>query len=231
VSSKILSSSYQGEGKGPGKIVYPRAHAVLASFLAGRGIVTVTHPPRDPFFHAPVAAEGVGKCVTPLLSPFSSPPDKNESAPKKSHQNFEVEIQKGDPGKKIAPEIAQKNSELKPGSFFLILDEKLMQYFRRPRSKKRRIRRKWRARPENYRPHPLVFEQRLVMGRLARLAAIEGQLAPSYQYPVLKMHPETWERLVASSPGLREQAIIRVEVVWRGPTVNFTTKRKKGASK
>ncbi len=64
----------------------------LPAQLAGR---KDAHPPGDPFFHAPVAADGAGKCVTPLgslISPGLGKPESQNSklGPKKSDQNFET---------------------------------------------------------------------------------------------------------------------------------------------
>jgi hypothetical protein len=125
-----------------------------------------------------------------------------------------------------AGNIAQKNPDQNSGKFFLILDETLMQYFRRPRSKKRRIRRKWRARAENYRPHPLVFQQMLLMGAGA-VANMEAY-KKTVEYPVLKMHPETWAYVVAHNPGIEARAMIREEKPWKewAPRVPFRLKRK-----
>lgn len=120
--------------------------------------------------------------------------------------------------------IEQKKSEPVGGKFFLILDETLMQYFRRPRSKKRRIRRKWRARAENYRPHPLVFEQKLMMGALA--VANREQYERSQQFPVLKMHPATWAYVVAHNPGIEARAMIRTEHTHVWPRIPFSLQRK-----
>jgi hypothetical protein len=93
-----------------------------------------------------------------------------------------------------------------------------MQFFRRPRSKKRRILKKWRGRPENWRPHPMVFEQRVAMGPQAMLRAVPGE-----SYPVLMMHPEVWERLKRRRPEVVELAIIREweATAKTGPSINW----------
>ncbi len=100
-----------------------------------------------------------------------------------------------------------ENFELNSGKFFLILDRTLMQFYREPRSKKRRILKKWRERAENYRPHPMVFEQRVMMG----CEAIQDREAyeKAQKFPVVMMHPDTYERAKKKNPEFWARAMVR----------------------
>lgn len=234
MSASILSSSGQVpsgravESERSGASVEDGARA--AGRAPGQPAATTPRTPGDPFFVAPVAAEREGKCVTPL--PSLIPPGCVITKPRKLGQRMADEIARevlqkigppietGSLPKKIESQNSnpnsekgtlQKNSESKSGVFFLILDETLMQYFRRPRSRKRRIQRKWRARAENYRPHPCPVGECVMLGRLAILWALPGQLAPNYQYPVLRLHPATWAKWLALHPELEAMAIIRTD--------------------
>lgn len=82
-----------------------------------------------------------------------------------------------------------------------------VQYFRRPRSKKRRIRRKWRKNPKSWRPNPHIFKTTVMVGSLAG----ENYLAKAKEDPyfnpetpfspnIWQMHTKTWEQIIAKIP-------------------------------
>lgn len=88
----------------------------------------------------------------------------------------------------------------------VLLDESLRQWFRRPRSKKKRIRAKWRKRVENWRPSPLLYGVQYALGKQSmRFGYGSGSDAPASGSPAPRtwlMHPETWARLEREHPDL-----------------------------
>lgn len=92
------------------------------------------------------------------------------------------------------------------GKTHVLLDESLRQWFRRPRSKKKRIREKWRKRPENWRPSPLLYAVHVAVGQQAmRFGYGRVSDAPASGSPAGRtflMHPGTWARLERENPEL-----------------------------
>lgn len=87
----------------------------------------------------------------------------------------------------------------------VVLDPRLVQWFRRPRSKKKRIRKKWRLRPENWRPSRLVYQQTYLMGA-AFTTSPESLQRPRN----LLMHPQTWAMLQREHPEVcRKLRVVR----------------------
>lgn len=88
----------------------------------------------------------------------------------------------------------------------VLLDESLRQWFRRPRSKKKRIREKWRKRAANWRPSPLLYGVQYALGKQSmRFGYGSGSDAPASGPPAPRtwlMHPETWARLEREHPDL-----------------------------
>lgn len=86
----------------------------------------------------------------------------------------------------------------------VLLDESLRQWFRRPRSKKKRIRSKWKARFENWRPSPVIYGVHLVCGKNAmRFGYGTVSDRPASGSPAGRtflMHPLTWEKLKRQFP-------------------------------
>ena len=88
------------------------------------------------------------------------------------------------------------------------------QYFRRPRSKKRRILKKWRKRKENYRPLMVPVGSQYLIGSGAIAAAKAGEFTikePDYWTPyydeeaphkprIMQMHTKLWEKVVSEAP-------------------------------
>src|SRR5438105_2674539 len=63
-------------------------------------------------------------------------------------------------------------------------------WFRRPRSRKRRIRNKWRKRRENWYAEPNIIQTTLAIGGGFRLA--DGSKPPEHMPVMLEMNPEAW---------------------------------------
>ncbi len=100
----------------------------------------------------------------------------------------------------------------------VVLDPRLVQWFRKPRSKKKRIQKKWRLRPENWRPSRLVYQQTYLMGINAMrfgfgsVASSERKTdaAPSQRPRNLLMHPQTWALLQRKHPEVcRKLRVVR----------------------
>lgn len=80
-------------------------------------------------------------------------------------------------------------------------------FYRHPRTKRRRIIRKWRQRPENWRPLMEIIQVTLLLGAEAhRLITPATELSP-YADPenptnprIIEMHTKLWERIKRSVP-------------------------------
>ncbi len=87
----------------------------------------------------------------------------------------------------------------------VLLDASLRQWFRRPRSKKKRVREKWRKRPENWRPSPLLYGVHLAFGKQALrfgYGTVSEKPASGDSPRTWLMHPETWARMRRLHPDL-----------------------------
>jgi len=118
---------------------------------------------------------------------------------------------------------APKKVTPRPWPRYVRLRESLLQFWRKPRSKKGRIVKKWRKRAENWRPHPQVFGEFLSVGSKAARhgygcftgqAADEGVRAPLDVPPMgapvgFLAHPATWVAWCEREPNLRA-----LEVLW-----------------
>lgn len=88
------------------------------------------------------------------------------------------------------------------------LDERLVQFYRRPRSKRRRIVKKWRKRPENWRPHPCIFGETLAVGREVMVHGYGRSSGDVSGRPLMWIaHPQTWERYCRLEPSLRSMEV------------------------
>ncbi len=94
---------------------------------------------------------------------------------------------------------------------YMILDQTLMQWFRRPRSKKRRIRRKWRKNPANWRPSPFIFQEHLILGSAAGRHIPQAEL----NRPRYMMHPVTWRAALAKDPTIAARFDVLEQGTWR----------------
>lgn len=109
-----------------------------------------------------------------------------------------------------------RSEDAKPRLRRVRLSSALVEFYRRPRSKKRRIVKKWRKRSENYRPHPLVFQERYFLGRHAALngygmvsSPVEGRRVVNDREVMLLAHPVTWVRMCERCPELRDVEVMR----------------------
>ena len=108
------------------------------------------------------------------------------------------------------------SEDVKPRLRRVRLSDKLVQFYRRPRSKKGRVVKKWRKRPENWRPHPLLFQERLILGCNAALhgygvasSPVAGRPGVSDKEVFLLAHPVTWARACERCPELRDVEVVR----------------------
>lgn len=108
------------------------------------------------------------------------------------------------------------SEDVKPRLRRVRLSDTLVQFYRRPRSKKGRVVKKWRKRPENWRPHPLLFQERLILGRNAALhgygvasSPVAGRAGVSDKDVLLLAHPVTWARACERCPELRDVEVVR----------------------
>jgi hypothetical protein len=102
-----------------------------------------------------------------------------------------------------------------------------MQYYRRPRTKKRRILKKWRKRPENYRPLMVPVGHVILIGALAKSRAIPSDNPNPYwneedpsRPRIMEMHTNLWEKVQSEVPQFAELCDVfrRVETVRNGIT-------------
>lgn len=89
-----------------------------------------------------------------------------------------------------------------------------VQYFRRPRSKKRRIRNKWLKNPKNWRPMMVPVGYTILLGsEAARLAGVSGKAYGPVQNRMLEMSPALWEKVKVESPEFAAKCDL-VEEFW-----------------
>lgn len=99
-----------------------------------------------------------------------------------------------------------------------------MQYFRRPRSKKRRIRAKWRKRPENYRPLMVPVGHALFFSAMAIEHSSDPASCPYWNEEdpsrprIMEMHTNLWEKVKSEVPQFAKHCDVfrRVEVLRNG---------------
>lgn len=104
----------------------------------------------------------------------------------------------------------------------LILNPKLLRFARRPRSKKLRIIRKWRKRPENWGPLMVPVGHRVVCGSMAHMRAIPADPTKERFRETIEMHPALWEYVQRVNPEFvaqcalhRYEDVVRDGITWR----------------
>ncbi len=99
----------------------------------------------------------------------------------------------------------------------IILDPSRIVFFRRPRSKKRRIIRKWWKRKENWRPDNRCWEQKIIVGSGALNRAYgppptdeeRERLLVNIDRPRILVHPDKWAEIVKADPGLLDKVEVQ----------------------
>ena len=80
-----------------------------------------------------------------------------------------------------------------------------IQWSRRPRSKKLRIRRKWRKNPKNWRPNPRIFHTTILLGSLAGENYLEKAKESPYFNPKTPFSPNEWQMHSASWERIKQE--------------------------